>query len=282
MTIKELYTKSKNILQKAGIDSPAFDTVCLFEKVFGYSRQDIVIFGNKEVTQDKEDALLALVKRRYDREPLQYILGKWTFMGREFFVGDGVLVPRDDTEIVVSLSMEKAMNIKQAKVLDLCSGSGIIAITLEKEIKNSCVTALEKSPIAFEYLEKNIVENKSLVKAYKGDVFKSFIDFNDKEFDLIVSNPPYIIKDEIKELQQEVLKEPVMALDGGADGFDFYRIIIDKWREKLKLGGMLAFELGENQFDVVSALMKNVGFENICEKRDLGNIKRAIIGTLNK
>ena len=133
---------------------------------------------------------------------------------------------------------------------------------------------------AFEFLEKNIKRNNSKVNAVKGDVFKSFCDFEDDTFDLIVSNPPYIKSDDIQTLQAEVQQEPRLALDGGKSGYDFYEAIIKNWSAKLRHGGALAFELGENQSDYVSDLMKSQGFENIRTSLDLGGVQRAIIGTM--
>lgn len=280
MTIEELYRKAKYILQKAGIEDPAFDALCLIEKVFDYNRTMLIAKGNSIATEDKEKEFLELVQKRSEFEPLQYLLGSWNFMGYDFFVGKGVLIPREDTSEVVTLCLEQANKYKNPKILDLCAGSGAISVVLAKEIPNAEVTAVELSDEAFPYLLKNIQHNKADVKAVNGDIFKCLHKFPDNYFDIIVSNPPYIIRDEIKTLQKEVQFEPSMALDGGIDGYDFYKFIISNWTSKLKPNGSLAFELGEGQMDTVKNLMTQENFENFKEKIDLGDIQRAIIGTL--
>lgn len=280
MTIENLYKEAKYKLQKAGIEDPAFDALCLIEKVFGFNRAMLISNGNKEAAAKEIQEFNALVDMRTDFEPLQYILGSWNFMGYNFKVGRGVLIPREDTCEVVSLCLEKSKNIETPKILDLCAGSGAISVVLSKELKNADVTAVEKSEYAFPYLSENIRQNNCNVKAVKGNIFICFDKFPDNSFDIIISNPPYIKTEEIKTLQPEVKKEPRLALDGGIDGYDFYRSIIKNWTKKLKHGGHMAFELGENQFKTVKALMTDENFINIKEKLDLGGIQRAIIGTL--
>lgn len=280
MTVEELYKKAKNELKKAGIEDPAFDALCLIQKVFSFDRARLIAYGNTQAKQDDEKLFLSYVSRRAEFEPLQYILGSWSFMGYDFNVGEGVLIPREDTSEVVSLCIEKARTVENPKILDLCSGSGAIAVVLSKEIKNADVTAVEKSEKAFSYLSENIRLNNAAVKAICGDIFKCMNDFKDESFDIIVSNPPYIKSGELDSLQKEVQREPALALDGGADGYDFYRFIISNWTQKLKPKGSMAFELGENQFDTVKELMKAEKFTDFEEKIDLGNTQRAIIGTL--
>lgn len=280
MTIEELYKQAKYKLQKAGIEDPAFDALCLIEKVFDYNHAMLIAKGDAVATDEQENCFNELVNRRADFEPLQYILGSWNFMGYDFYVGKGVLIPREDTSEVVSLCLEQAKNYENPKILDLCAGSGAISIVLAKEIPNADVTAVELSDEAFPYLQKNIEHNNAKVNAVKGDIFKCLVDFEDGSFDIIVSNPPYIIRDEIKTLQKEVQLEPSMALDGGVDGYDFYRFIVKNWTCKLKPNGALAFELGEGQIETVKKLMEIENYRNFKEKIDLGDIQRAIIGTL--
>lgn len=279
MTVREAYIKCKEILTETEIEDEAFEALCLFEKVTGFDRLGIISHGDEQITDEKLSELLNLVKRRSNHEPLQYLLESWSFCGFDFCVGEGVLIPRDDTEVVVNLCIDFLKNSKSKKVLDLCAGSGAISVALEK-LAGAEVTALELSNDAFKFLEKNIKLNNSKVKAVKGDVFKSYCDFEDNTFDLIVSNPPYIKSDEIQTLQAEVQQEPRLALDGGKSGYDFYEAIIKYWSSKIRHGGALAFELGENQSDYVTALMKSQGFENIRTSLDLGGVQRAIIGTM--
>lgn len=283
MTYKTLYTQTKNALQKAGVEDPAFDTLCLLEKIFGFTRSDLILYGEREPDSCKLEAFLTLAERRKQHEPLQYILGSWIFMDLPFCVGKGVLIPREDTEAVVSLCMDYLRALPSpASVLDLCAGSGAISVVLAKHFPACRVFALEKSKQAYAYLCKNIAQNRVSVKPVLDDLFSCKDLFDGHTFDLIVSNPPYIRRREIPALQSEVQHEPRMALDGGEDGYTFYRFIIAEWKKKLKAGGGLAFELGENQFDTVKNLMETAGFTKIQEKRDIGNTQRAIIGTLKQ
>lgn len=279
MTVKETYKKCKEILAESEIEDETFEALCLFEKVTGFDRLGIISHGDEQITDEKLNELLSLVNRCCKHEPLQYLLGSWSFCGFDFCVGKGVLIPRDDTEVVVNLCIDYLKNSENKKVIDLCAGSGAISVVLEK-LADAEVTALELSDDAFKFLKKNIKLNNSKVKAVKGNVFKSFCDFEDNSFDLIVSNPPYIKSDDIQTLQTEVQQEPRLALDGGKSGYDFYEAIVKHWSSKLRHGGALAFELGENQSDYVAELMKSQGFENIRTSLDLGGVQRAIIGTM--
>ena len=281
MTIEQIYRKTKDDLNKAGIEAPAFEALCLIEKVFGYNRTALIIHGNEPAGEDKINEINGYIQRRLALEPLQYILGKWSFMGIDLYVGDGVLIPRDDTEMVTGLCLEYLEGKENAKVIDLCAGSGAICLSVEKFAKAE-VSAVELSEKAFSFLKRNIELNNSSVNAVNADIFECTDMFEDMSLDLIVSNPPYIKRDEIKTLQAEVQKEPVMALDGGEDGFDFYRKIVPLWKSKLKAGGAIAFELGENQFDEVAQILTENGFTDIRESLDMSNIQRAIIGTLHQ
>ena len=280
VVIKDLIEKTKDKFDKAGIENPAFNSLCLAEKVFGVSQQDLIINPNLTAGEEKLPEFEELAKRRISGEPLQYILGEWEFFGYNFKVGEGVLIPRDDTEVLLRACLDILKTKPRAKVLDLCSGSGALAVVIAKET-DAEVYAVEKSKKALPYLYDNIKLNNADVKVTEGDIFECYEDFEDRYFELILSNPPYIKSDEINTLQKEVGYEPRMALDGGEDGFDFYRSIIKNWSRKLKSGGTLAFELGEGQFETVKSLMAAEGFENIEAKLDFGGIHRAVYGTLN-
>lgn len=252
----------------------------IIQYVTGFNNQEQLLNYKKELSQSDEEEVKAILTKRKDGYPLQYILGKWSFMGRDFSVGEGVLIPRDDTEVVVLSVIPYLKEKKKPRIIDLCSGSGIIAITLKCMFPQSEVHALELSEKALPYLKRNINSLASDVILHQGDLNLLYKDFEDNYFDLVISNPPYIESDVIPTLQTEVQKEPEMALDGGTDGLDFYRSITEKWSKKLKQGGMIAFELGEGQFDPVKAMMEVQKFENIRPFLDLGNIHRAINGTL--
>lgn len=280
MTVGEAYRKTKDILTEAGFEAPAFEALCLTEKVFGFNRLALITKGEKTVASEEKLAVLAeLTEKRLNHEPLQYLLGKWSFMGIDLLVGEGVLVPRDDTEVVTSLCIDYLSCKESPNVIDLCAGSGAISLALEK-YANCKVTAVELSDKAFSYLTQNIKLNNSAVNALNGDIFECHKDIADNSLDLIVSNPPYIKTADIASLQKEVQHEPAMALDGGESGLDFYRRIVPLWKSKLKAGGALAFELGEGQYDEVSRILADNGFGGITESIDFGGVQRAIIGTL--
>lgn len=279
VAVKFLYNKAKEELDKAGISDPAFNSMCLIEKVFNVNKAQLM--AENITADDKKGAeFLTLLGRRLSGEPLQYILGEWEFYGYKFKVGKGVLIPRDDTEVLLRLSLDFLKDKQNARVLDLCSGSGALAVAIAKET-DAEVYALEKSAEALPYLCENININEANIEVVAGDVFYCAEEFMDKSFDLIISNPPYIITDEIDTLQKEISFEPKTALDGGADGLKFYRGIIKDYTSKLKSGGMIAFEIGEGQFEDVKALMENAEVKNIDYKLDLGGIQRVVYGTVD-
>lgn len=277
MTIKEAYIKTKKFLCDRNFEDYDFEALCLIKAITGFDRLGIINHGDKELENSQIENLFLFIKQRLEHIPLQYIIGSWSFMGFNFEVGNGVLIPRDDTEVVVNLCLDFLSNRADKKVIDLCAGSGAISVAVSN-LANAEVTAVELSDKAFYFLKKNI--SNSNVKAYKGDILACHKDFEDNKYDLIVSNPPYIKREDVETLQPEVQFEPVMALDGGESGFDFYESIIENWSSKLKKGGALAFELGEEQADYVSVLMKSKGFSDIRTELDFGGVQRAIIGTM--
>ena len=239
----------------------------------------LILSKNKNLSQEKLEILKKDIDMRCKGNPLQYILGKWQFMDSNFYVGEGVLIPREDTSVLVNLAVSKTKDKEDLSVIDLCSGTGCIGITIEKISKNiKEVYAIEYSKDAFKYLLLNIENLKSKVKPINADIFEEYKNFDDLYFDLIVSNPPYIKRKDIKNLEREVLFEPALALDGGEDGLDFYRNICKFWTSKLKKGGYLAFELGIFQFEDVKNIMHRYGYNCINFERDINGIERAIIG----
>ncbi len=275
--LKDLYLKLRGILSEAEIEAPELEARLLIEGVTGMNRASQIANSNSEISGEIQEKLISMAQKRAEHLPLQYILGKWSFMGFEFKVGEGVLIPRDDTEVLVGLCLDylKASDGKTA--LDLCAGSGAVSVALDK-LANADVTAVELSDKAYNFLLKNIKGTD--IKPHKGDIFECYRDYEAKSFDLIASNPPYIKTDEIKTLQTEVGYEPKTALDGGADGLDFYRAIARRWTPLLKSGGAMAFELGEGQAEYVGGLMADHGYINIKTAKDLGGTDRAIIGIL--
>ncbi len=275
--LKDLYLKLRGILSEAEIEAPELEARLLIEGATGMNRASQIANSNSEISGEIQEKLISMAQKRAEHLPLQYILGKWSFMGFEFKVGEGVLIPRDDTEVLVGLCLDylKASDGKTA--LDLCAGSGAVSVALDK-LANADVTAVELSDKAYNFLLENIKGTN--IKPHKGDIFECYRDFEAKSFDLIASNPPYIKTDEIETLQTEVGYEPKTALDGGADGLDFYRAIARRWTPLLKSGGAMAFELGEGQAEYVGGLMADHGYINIKTAKDLGGTDRAIIGIL--
>ena len=275
--LKDLYLKLRGILSEAEIEAPGLEARLLIEGATGMNRASQIANSNSEISGEIQEKLISMAQKRAGHLPLQYILGKWSFMGFEFKVGEGVLIPRDDTEVLVGLCLDYLKASEGKTTLDLCAGSGAISVALDK-LANADVTAVELSDKAYNFLLENIKGTN--IKPHKGDIFECYRDFEAKSFDLIASNPPYIKTDEIETLQTEVGYEPKTALDGGADGLDFYRAIARRWTPLLKSGGAMAFELGEGQAEYVGGLMADHGYINIKTAKDLGGTDRAIIGIL--
>lgn len=259
-----------------------------------------------------EEKLKECIERRISGEPLQYIIGEWDFYNCNFRVGEGVLIPRPETELLVDTALDfLAENFSQdgddatsmiykvvygtrvrgeyvlpnegygvARVLDLCSGSGCIAISIAKNFANSKVFAIEKSSQAFEYLKQNVALNRvKNVVPFNDDIVtgcQNLIGASKGQFDLIVSNQPYVKSAECDELQREVLKEPRMALDGGEDGLDFYRVIANRWLPLLKSGGMLIMECGEDQAVAIEGILSATSCGQTFILDDFAGISRVV------
>lgn len=277
MTLNEVYLKGKDILAKAGNENPAFDAMCIFNFCFKLNRQDIVLCRDNIAPAKKTSEYFLMIEQRKNARPLQYILGTWDFMGLKFKVGEGVLIPRDDTEVLINESLNLIKDIKKPRILDLCSGSGAVAISLAKNRPDASIVALELSPAAIRYLKENITLNKTYnVSVLKGDVLKGPEQYNIEKVDLIVSNPPYIPTDDIDMLQLEVKNEPLMALDGGEDGLKFYNVIAKKWKSALKEEGYICAEIGINQSSSVINIFKERGANNIYTVKDINKIDRVV------
>lgn len=274
VSLKKITDDVKNALKEVTEDF-SFEAREIVKSVFSVSNSDIIAGKEVEVSRALEIRLESIISKRKERYPLQYILGSWDFYGREFFVGEGVLIPRADTEIVVEKSLEFLGNKTNPKVLDLCSGSGCIAVTLKLEKCDATVTAVEKSEKAFSYLTKNCDKLKACVNCILGDAFECN---TDDDFDLIVSNPPYLTKEDMENLQQEVKSEPHMALYGEEDGLFFYRELTRIYSDKLKKGGMLIYEIGDGQHSLVEEILLQNGFKDISQTKDYNGIIRCVAG----
>lgn len=289
MTNGELFELIKNTLKAADIEDYLFDSKCIFEDIMHMSGTELMLHKNDIADKAVADKALQLAKRRSKGYPLQYLLGEWEFYGLKFKVGEGVLIPRPDTEVLVDevIGFFGSENNSSPEIVDLCSGSGCIAISLKKNIPDAKVTAVEISSDAMPYLVKNIRLNDTDVKIIKGDVMDGRLleNFRDEEsegdfrqVDCIVSNPPYLTAEEMSDLQTEVTFEPASALDGGYDGLKFYRVISSLWKEILKDNGLLAFEIGYEQGEAVKELMLNTGYYDVKIIKDLGGNDRVVLG----
>lgn len=261
MTIFQVYKNCSKILSDAQIDSPDFEARLICESVFKIqSNGDFLLKRSEQASGEKAEAAFDLCKRRILGTPLQYLLGSWEFMGLEFSVGEGVLIPRPETEELCSFAIEQIKKMKNPVVFDLCSGSGCIGLSIKHYVPNSQVYLIEKSTEAVKFLEINKVKLGLArdVVSVRGDITKGFDSFSFLPApDVIVSNPPYIITREIASLQKEVQKEPFMALDGGADGYDFYRVLAQKWLPFVSENGLIAVECGEGQADEISKMFSS-------------------------
>lgn len=277
MTVFEAYNSTKKKLEAVGIEDYVFEAKQIIKHITGFSSAAVLANYNSKLTEFQENNLTAIIRQREIRYPLQYIFGEWDFYGRGYFVGPGVLVPRSDTETVVEHCLEFLKDKHEAEILDLCTGSGCIAITLGLEKSDSSVLAVEKYDEALRYAEKNKKRNAAEnVRLLKGDVFSG--DGSDGCYSLIVSNPPYIPPCEMKLISPETEFEPETALLGGEDGLDFYRAIIKNYTSSLKKGGMLCFEVGINEYFEVSEMLKKAGFGNVCIKSDACGKERVVSG----
>lgn len=283
VTIGELYTNVKAILKNADIDTYRFDAQCIMEQGFGTRLPGILTNFSAEAPSDKLEAVRKMTEKRAGGYPLQYILGQWEFYGYPFKVGEGVLIPRPDTETLVEKVLEfcKENNLSAPKIADLCSGSGCIAITLKKELPCAEVYAVELSDKAMPYLRENAELNNTEINIIKGDVLSDETAELLAELDVIVSNPPYLTREEMKELQTEVTYEPETALYGGEKGLIFYEKLPVIWKKSLKPCGLMAFEIGMGQQNDVAELLQNENYSNIEYKKDTADIIR-VVSAVNK
>lgn len=276
MVRQDLYRHCLYVMESADIPDSEFDTLCIFQDVLKDKMPLLLPYMNVE--SDKEAAILDMVDKRISGMPLQYILGEWEFWGLPIKVGEGVLIPRPDTETLIEdiLEIVGKSGMKSPKISDLCSGSGCIALALKKEIPTAEVYAVELSEKALVYLKQNVELNKSEINIIKGDVLSTKTAQMLTELDIIASNPPYLTAQDMAELQVEVQKEPETALFGGADGLDFYRAMTPLWRKSLKVGGYLCYEFGMGQEKDIEKIMRENRFTDIKFSRDGGGIIRTV------
>lgn len=279
MTLNELYRAAKTALESVTED-PTFEAACLLEHFCGANRTELLLHGDKPAESEAEQAVLSALEKRKTGEPLQYLLGEWDFMSLTLSCGEGVLIPREDTAVLVEAVCKRLSKTENLpKGLDLCAGTGAVGLSIAKEA-HAEVTEVELYDGAFNYLNENLARYPELpVTAVKGDMLdKAFAETLPDGFDFIASNPPYIETSELPLLQREVQKEPKTALDGGADGLIFYRAICDIWAKKLHPNGVLAVEIGETQGQAVKVLFEAAGLRDVRIHKDLGALDRAVSG----
>ncbi len=277
MEIKEALENGKNILEDSKIKDSLQKARRLLAFTLNKEKEYLMIHEDEEINEKIYKSYLEKIERAKNHEPLQYILENQEFMGFDFYVDKNVLIPQPDTENLVEevLEIVEKNNIKQPKILDLCTGSGAIAISLAKLIKGSIVYGSDISEKALQIAEDNSISNQANVLFLKSNMFENI--FKGYKFNIIVSNPPYIETKQISTLEKEVQNEPHLALDGGEDGLAFYRIIAENAKKYLYDNGFLALEIGYNQRNKLEEILKNKNYKNIYSKKDLSGNDRLII-----
>lgn len=281
MTYQEANQKGRTILTEHQIEDASVDAWLLMEFVTGMSRTRFFVDGMSQMKSEEEERYFQLIEKRAGRIPLQHLTGVQEFMGFEFMVNEHVLVPRQDTELLV-LEAEKQLRSSSGEnleVLDMCTGSGCIAISLKARNPQIQCIAADISEKSLEMAKKNAEKMQSEIVFVHTDMFSNITG----TFDMIVSNPPYIPTKVIESLEEEVrLYDPFSALDGKEDGLYFYRILAKESPRFLKDGGWIYMEIGHDQSASVEALLKEAGFEEIRTEKDLAGLDRVVCGVYNK
>ena len=272
MNIKEVLEQAITKLKENNLEEVNIKARRLLAFTLNVSKEYLIINSNLEIAEENIKQYNSNIEKIIEGEPIQYIIGKQEFMGIEFNVNKNVLIPQPDTEILVEKTVEILKEYTEPKVLDLCTGSGAIAISIAKYVPKAKVSASDISQEALKVAQENDKENK--VNFIHSNLFENITD----KFDAIVSNPPYIKTEEIKRLSKEVQSEPNIALDGGQDGLYFYKKIIEQATEYLEENGYLCLEIGEDQRKEVVNLIKQSGnYKDIKTYKDLGENDRVII-----
>ena len=279
MTYRECYEKGSRILNEAGIEEFTLDARLLLEAVCGTNRNDLLVHGEQPVEPEAEEKYFGWIGKRAGRIPLQQLTGEQDFMGLTFTVNENVLIPRQDTEILVEEVLKELHD--GMRILDMCTGSGCILLSL-LHYSNDCEgLGVDLSAEAMEVAGRNVLkvltpEKAEHVHFLQSDLFEKV----EGKFEIIVSNPPYIASAEVEKLMPEVRDhEPRMALDGTEDGLHFYRRIIEEAGKHLVSSGMLFFEIGYDQGQAVSELMRTEGYCEVQVVQDYAGLDRVVLGT---
>lgn len=283
-TYRELYEEGRRILEQAGLPDAALDARFLLEEVCGTNLQTLLVFPEKKVTEEEVNQYRTFIQRRKDREPTAMILGEWDFMGLTFRLNKSTLIPEQDTEVLVETALEelKRRGLGEAplRILDLCTGSGCILLSLLHELRNAGGLGTDLSEEALEAARENAVRLGLQERAAfrQGDLWEPV---GDERFDLIVSNPPYVPTEVIPTLEPEVrCGEPYAALDGGEDGLVFYRRIMREAAGHLKPSGIIIVESGFDEAPQIAALMQDQKLRGIRTVKDYGGLDRVVLGAL--
>ncbi len=277
MTIKTAINKGTFILKESNIDNPRLKARLLLQFILKQKREYLIIYDKKEITKKQESNYFESIQRLLQGIPLQHITHNQEFMKMSFYVNENVLIPRPDTEILVEEVIKIGRKFKNPIILDMCTGSGAIAVSLAKYINNAKVYAVDISQQALEIAKKNAIDNKveNKIEFLQSDLFENL---NNIKFDIIVSNPPYIKEEDIQYLDDEVRREPQIALNGGNDGLDFYKKITKCAYEYLKCNGYLCYEIGYDQkIDVIELIENEQKYKNIYGLKDLYDNDRVVI-----
>lgn len=283
-TWEALLKEGQEILEAAGIEEAGLDAWLLLEYESGKNRAYYFAHCKEEADEEIKTPYMEKIRKRAQHIPLQHLTHQGYFMGYEFFVNENVLVPRQDTEVLVeeALSLIKEKEVPQ--ILDMCTGSGCILLSILLEREDALGTGVDLSEKALSVAEKNreTYHLKTRAELIKSDMFQSgYFEGKKESFDIIVSNPPYIPTEEIEKLQAEVrFHDPFMALDGKEDGLYFYRIIAKNAGEYLKPGGFLACEIGCDQGEDVKKMFESCGFSDVKVIKDLAGLDRVVSGKL--
>ncbi|MFO7447776.1 MAG: peptide chain release factor N(5)-glutamine methyltransferase [Ignavibacteriaceae bacterium] len=280
LTVLEAINLSTEYLDKKGIESPKLNAELLLAHILKFKRIDLYLSFDRPLKQNEIDDYRNLLKRRAGFEPLQYILGKVEFYGLSFKVNSSALIPRPETEILVEhvINFVNENAVSPLRILDIGTGSGIIAVSLAKNLPDASITGIDISNDALELAKENAVLNSvdNQIEFVQADILNYGI--TDK-YDIVVSNPPYVSLKDYAELKPELkVHEPRIALTDNSDGLNFYRQISSSSKNILKEGGRTFYELGQGQFEDVSKILEQNNFINIKTKKDYLGIERVITG----
>ena len=281
-TYNELYISTRAALKRAGVEAYSLEARLLVSHAVGKSKEAFLRDLRLYTSTENEQKINALLQHRLAGEPLAYLIGEWEFYGLPIKVTPDVLIPRMDTEVLVETAVNALVGRKMdARILDLCSGSGCIGCAISHELPAARLVMVDISDRALEVSKQNLRLNRqNRTICLKADALAK-PPMSIGTFDLIVSNPPYVPSFEILTLDSSVRDyEPLGALDGGEDGLMFYRAIVRNWKGVLRPGGQLMFEVGETQADAVSDLMRGAGFRDIATVEDTAGVRRVVTGRI--